>query len=605
MSVMGTGAKAVDAGAALEWVHEGGSLPWRQALSAARDAGRPLLLRRHDVQLDISCRQRLLRCAASAQVASVTPLAILGGLRLLPRALLAEAAAQLEERPLALERPDGDCLLLSAAAVARLDSTAASLEEALVALTRQGMQHLLLSSAVACGRWGSDQQGLAVAGRLALAFRALRQSPLPVVLQVSHALGGGVERHVRELQECLVGRAWTLVLRPQPDEAVVQLSVGGEHLCFEWPRQAGLLEALLRGVGLGQVHVQHVAGYPAAFWPWLLALGAPLDLTLHDYCIVGGSPTLADRRGYYRAPAPGVVHELADPLLASSLRQLAGVARRCIVPSEDMRRRLAGLLPGLDLQVRPHPDHERIGVYPQPCVAPLDGPLRVMCLGALGREKGVEELRRVAALARRRGAPLQFSLLGSAHVAPGGAVTELGRYADAELPALLAAQRPHLLWFPVRWPETWSYTLSAALEAGVPVLACDLGAFAERMHGRPLSWLQAPGSSTEQWLQRLLQVGEHLRSASVREAWVQTPPRLFYQAEYLAPQVVPTLPALPPVQAWAACCAASPGRPSWRRRLLGVLLALRRRPLLGALLRCVPYNLQRRAKRLFSSAPMP
>ncbi|WP_212629036.1 glycosyltransferase [Pseudomonas sp. KB-10] len=564
-----------------------------------------MFLRRHDLYLDEASLFRLLSGFVDETVASVTPLASLGGLVALPHTLLQQAAAQFDEAPLSLGSVDLDCLLLSAAAVARLDLATASLDDALAELTHQGMAHLLIPAAVAFGRWGEGQQRQAAVQRFALALQALRDSPLPVMLQVTHAMGGGVERYVRELLDCVAGRAWSLVLRPQPGGQSVRLSFEGESLCFAWPQQAEQLAGLLRGVGLAQVHVQHVAGYCADFWPWLLALEAPLDLTLHDYTIIGGSPTLTDRRGHYRAPAPGVVHELANPLLALSLRQLASAARRCIVPSEDMRLRLAEQLPELELQVRPHPDRERIGAYPAPHVPPLSGPLRVMCLGALGREKGLEELRQVAALARRRGAPLEFLLLGSAHVAPGRAVTELGRYIDAELPALLAAHQPHLLWFPVRWPETWSYTLSAALEAGVPVLACDLGAFAERLRGRPLSWLQAPGSDAEAWLQRLLEVRERLQVVSVPENWAQASPVPFYWAEYLAPQALGVLPSLPPVHAWGSPAAVSLVAPCWRQSALRLVLALYRRPLVGAMLRWLPYNLLRQAKRLFSSAPIP
>jgi hypothetical protein len=37
-----------------------------------------------------------------------------------------------------------------------------------------------------------------------------------------------------------------------------------------------------------------------------------------------------------------------------------------------------------------------------------------------------------------------------------------GQYAESELPALLAKVRPHVVWFPAQWPETYSYTLTAA-----------------------------------------------------------------------------------------------------------------------------------------------
>jgi hypothetical protein len=53
------------------------------------------------------------------------------------------------------------------------------------------------------------------------------------------------------------------------------------------------------------------------------------------------------------------------------------------------------------------------------------------------------------------------------------------------------------------WPETFSYTLSEAFAAGLPVVASDVGAFRERALGRPWSWLTpwdtAPGDFAAVW----------------------------------------------------------------------------------------------------------
>ena len=59
--------------------------------------------------------------------------------------------------------------------------------------------------------------------------------------------------------------------------------------------------------------------------------------------------------------------------------------------------------------------------------------------------------------------------------------------------------KPHVVWFPAQWPETYSYTLSAAIDAGLPIVASRIGAFPERLAGRPLTWLVGPAASTEEW----------------------------------------------------------------------------------------------------------
>jgi hypothetical protein len=67
-----------------------------------------------------------------------------------------------------------------------------------------------------------------------------------------------------------------------------------------------------------------------------------------------------------------------------------------------------------------------------------------------------------------------------------GNVSVLGRYDDAELPRLLADQRCHCAFFPSVWPETYSYTLSAAIAAGLHPISFDLGVPSERI--RKLGW---------------------------------------------------------------------------------------------------------------------
>jgi len=98
-----------------------------------------------------------------------------------------------------------------------------------------------------------------------------------------------------------------------------------------------------------------------------------------------------------------------------------------------------------------------------------------------------------ALIAASRKADIEFHLLGYAYrslrTQPKARLTVYGEYDENDLDQLLAWLKPNLVWFPALWPETYSYTLSACLKAGLPVVAPDLGAFTERLAGRPWSWL--------------------------------------------------------------------------------------------------------------------
>ena len=67
--------------------------------------------------------------------------------------------------------------------------------------------------------------------------------------------------------------------------------------------------------------------------------------------------------------------------------------------------------------------------------------------------------------------------------APDVPLSIFGQYDDAQLPALLAAEKPDVIFFPAQVPETYSYTLSVALASGVPIVASSLGALPERIAG--------------------------------------------------------------------------------------------------------------------------
>ena len=177
--------------------------------------------------------------------------------------------------------------------------------------------------------------------------------------------------------------------------------------------------------------------------------------------------------------------------------------------------------PSADVRLAPHTDIADPRQLPSPVVVPLaeTAPLRVAVIGALSRIKGADLLEDVAVLAAK-GSNIEFHLLGHAyrplHKQPKAALTVHGAYQEEELADLLAWLKPDLVWFPALWPETYSYTLSACLLAGLPVVAPDLGAFPERLNGRKWSWIRPWDTPATQWLSFFVEIRERnfVRGAS-------------------------------------------------------------------------------------------
>jgi glycosyltransferase involved in cell wall biosynthesis len=56
-----------------------------------------------------------------------------------------------------------------------------------------------------------------------------------------------------------------------------------------------------------------------------------------------------------------------------------------------------------------------------------------------------------------------------------------GEYREVEANELIRAQQADVGFLPALWPETWSYTLTQLWQAGLEVVAFDIGAPAERI----------------------------------------------------------------------------------------------------------------------------
>jgi GT2 family glycosyltransferase/2-polyprenyl-3-methyl-5-hydroxy-6-metoxy-1,4-benzoquinol methylase/glycosyltransferase involved in cell wall biosynthesis len=363
------------------------------------------------------------------------------------------------------------------------------------------------------------QQDPARTARLKVDLARLRAGGLPAVLFVSHVGGGGTERHLHELAEALATQANVLLLRPAGGgETVLEWLRAGEgfRLGFRLPAQYDALLEALRAIGVAHVHFHHARGHATQVLGLPASLGVAHDFTVHDFQSVCPQVTFSDEHGRYcgehgpeqcagclqRRPPPG--GESIESW-RGRFALLLGQARWVFAPSADTVARLRRYLPTIRLQHVPHLDLDA-APPPLPPLALRGGrPLRVAVVGALSQIKGADVLEATAVLSAQRGSRLDFHLLGYAYrglrAQPEARLTVHGQYREAELPALLAAVEPDVVWFPALWPETYSYTLSAALQARLPVIAPDLGAFPERLSDRHWTWICPWYWLSEQWVQ--------------------------------------------------------------------------------------------------------
>jgi GT2 family glycosyltransferase/glycosyltransferase involved in cell wall biosynthesis len=336
--------------------------------------------------------------------------------------------------------------------------------------------------------------------RLRLTFALWRLSNEDVHVIVTHDLGGGTERQVQRLADRLGERGHVVIVRPGHGRSArlkleATSDVDGFTIEVDVEDGAGLA-ALLTTMGVTSVQIHHLLGHGELIRDGLARSGLGHEFFVHDYFSVCPQVTLTTARATYcgepgpagcdacirERPSHGA-SDIRNWRLAHEWAVRGATAVQ--TPSEDTARRIEryfGVLP----EVRPH---ESLGPMPSKPVAKRLAthrrPLRVVLVGVLAAHKGRDLVIDAATAAQRKQLPLTFHLIGDTQGAvPSSASRKLsstGWYEEAQLSRLIAEAAADVFLFPAPWPETYSFTLTAAMETGLPIVATDLGAFTERL----------------------------------------------------------------------------------------------------------------------------
>jgi O-antigen biosynthesis protein len=346
----------------------------------------------------------------------------------------------------------------------------------------------------------------------------LSKSDARGVLHVIHDHGGGTEAHVRALIDAsrdrwrhylaiAVGNAWQIE-EHRPDGSVVAFDIA--RLQDEsWQEFIG---AICGSFSIAVIHLHNISGCRDGLLTALGDLGVPYGYTVHDLNFA--CPTITFL-GADQMFCGGVTdtkfcsHCLAGQAAYANVdigrwrdRHCALLERAAFViaPSHWAADMLIRYFPGRSVRLIVHgtPDAESAARSASPArglTLPDDDLPTIALLGAIGPDKGARRIERLVELARRRNAAIRFVLIGYLDVqhAPwqsdDARFSVHGRYERNELPVLLAHYRVKLVLYPSAGPETFSYTLSEAWAAGIPVLVPPIGALAERVLNSGAGWV--------------------------------------------------------------------------------------------------------------------
>ncbi|MBP2294401.1 glycosyltransferase [Azospirillum rugosum] len=218
---------------------------------------------------------------------------------------------------------------------------------------------------------------------------------------------------------------------------------------------------------------------------WREGSAAGTESAAADSAAVPGVDVAAHRRSWQ------ALFDLADRHVVFSRSALA-VLRRAFALRDDRVR----IIPHLA-------DH--VAVAPLPPAPP--GPVaRVAVVGGINVAKGARILEAMVRLAEAHRLPVQFELFGNIdRLLDSAHFHDNGSYEPERLPRLLAERGCHAVFLPSIWPETYCYVLDEVVGLGLPVVAFDIGAPAERLRCWSNGVLVAP-TTPEAALSALLRV---------------------------------------------------------------------------------------------------
>ena len=257
--------------------------------------------------------------------------------------------------------------------------------------------------------------------------------------------------------------------------------------------------------GVQAVHIHGFLNHDPRLFPALSALDVPIAVTLHDFAAICPRATLTDGTGRYCGEpalaaceacvasngahaAIGQFRERFGTVAGwrAHTRAILASAAHVLAPSADCAARIGRQVEGVAIGV--------VGGLERPRRFELRRPRhggrpRVGILGAISALKGFAQLKSLVESAARRRLAIDFVVVGHTIDDPGlsalavapTAISISGPYRPAEVAELLAAADLDLGLILSVGPETYSYTLSEYWSAGVPVMAYDLGAPAERI----------------------------------------------------------------------------------------------------------------------------
>ena len=346
-----------------------------------------------------------------------------------------------------------------------------------------------------------------------MAIEVLKAKVKSPFLFLTHGLGGGTERAVTDLAESLTTEGQDiLILRCEKPQRWVLRSHGHkDHLVYHGAPELKALLDDLKVLNIQHLHYHETLHYPAEIWDLPESLNCRFDVTVHDYLAICPRITFLDGDGTYcgerqwdseacdrciqRHGLPEGMDTTFDSFgghvenWRNKHKKIYEKARVVFAPTDAAAQPMREHFSLENLAVKPHPECPGPSdalrhVSPKPRIG-QDGLIRIAVIGAIGESKGFSLLKSCISDAEIQDLPLLFHIVGFTQEDESllrfENVRITGRYRPDQASEVIRQTGAGIALFLSPWPETWSYTLSEALDEGLLPVSLDIGAIAERI----------------------------------------------------------------------------------------------------------------------------
>jgi glycosyltransferase involved in cell wall biosynthesis len=233
--------------------------------------------------------------------------------------------------------------------------------------------------------------------------------------------------------------------------------------------------------------MHHFIGFSPKIFNFIERLNARKIITIHDHFWLNGNATLSDNMGRFLEhnnlnTKDAEWHVRDKGYDYKKIHNFINKADLVIFPSFDTLNRYLSFIKIKNFVKINHLEINR-NINQRPINLTKKKKYSIGVLGGISREKGSDFLEKLAEFSIKSKLKFTFSIIGPSDKKLNH-ISNSGPYEYKNLPQLIKQYGVDIILFPTKALETYSYTLSYALDSGLPIIAPNIGAFPERLSGR-------------------------------------------------------------------------------------------------------------------------